>query len=370
MQTREFKSGQSRINCAVIIPALNPGPNLPAFVQALLDRGIPQVIVVNDGSDRFHAEVFSEIEQSANCAVLVHQENQGKGQALKTAFSYFLENFAHLDGVVTADADGQHAVEDIYKIGQQLSAEQDKLILGVRNFQKEGVPKRSLFGNTLTSRLFQLLYGVYLRDTQTGLRGIPTGELSWMLDLPGQRYDYEINMLIEARKRGVPFATTPIQTLYFDNNAGSHYNTIADSARIFVSLLAGRLKEICSAVTSVLVDLFGFYLLNEIFADLSQPLRLFFSTFLARGISSLYSFILNRRLIFIYTGRMAGSHSQYFKASFFLTFASFCLVWLASALWGSSEILWKFLVDLVLALITCSYFRAALFCGSLFRAQF
>ena len=51
MQTREFKSGQSRIS-AVIIPALNPGPNLPAFVQALLDRGI-RVIVVNDGSDRF-----------------------------------------------------------------------------------------------------------------------------------------------------------------------------------------------------------------------------------------------------------------------------------------------------------------------------
>ena len=80
-----------------------------------------------------------------------------------------------------------------------------------------------------------------------------------MLDLPGQRYDYEINMLIEARKRGVPFCNYPYPNLYFDNNAGSHYNTIADPARIFVSLLAGRLKEICSAVTSVLVDLFGFY---------------------------------------------------------------------------------------------------------------
>lgn len=227
------------ISYAVIIPALNPRPDLVDFVQKLLMRGIPRVIIVNDGSDCSFNDIFHAAGELEHCTVLTHNVNRGKGRALKTAFSFFLKNYPDLSGVVTADADGQHAVDDICRVGGMLSIKQDSLILGVRNFKDKSVPRRSYIGNQTTSRIFKLLYGYYLNDTQTGLRGIPSSQLKWMVDMNGERYDFEINMLIYARIRKLDFYTLPIKTLYYDNNSGSHYSTIKDSARIFVCLVKG-----------------------------------------------------------------------------------------------------------------------------------
>ena len=187
-------------NCAVVIPALNPMQNLPTFVQELLKLGISQIIVVNDGSDSSYNGVFQEIRQMERCTLITHPENRGKGRALKTAFTYFLKNFSHLDGVVTADADGQHGIEDICNICERLSRNEGTLILGVRNLKEQNVPKRSYIGNTLCSNIFGFLYNCYLEDTQTGLRGIQTDMLLWMTKMNGESYDYEINMLIQAKR--------------------------------------------------------------------------------------------------------------------------------------------------------------------------
>lgn len=237
------KTSPQNINCAVVIPALNPRPDLADFVRELLNRGIPRIIVVNDGSDSSFNDIFREIGQIECCTVLTHSVNRGKGRALKTAFSYFLRNCPGLSGVVTADADGQHAVDDICRIGERLFLKQGSLILGIRNFKDSSVPERSLIGNTITSRIFQLFYGYYLSDTQTGLRGIPASELPWVVKLKGERYDFEINMLIGVMHHNIGFSTMPIKTLYYDNNSGSHYSTIGDSARIFACLVSGLLYD-------------------------------------------------------------------------------------------------------------------------------
>lgn len=228
-----------KLNSAVVIPALNPIPNLVDYVEELLAHGVAQVIVVNDGSDSSYNKVFHKLEQLENCTVLSHKVNHGKGRALKTAFSYFLEHLSYLDGVVTADADGQHDVLDICQICEKLSLNQNSLILGVRNFKAANVPMRSYIGNTLTSRIFQLLYGYYILDTQTGLRGIPVNHIPWIVELNGERYEYEINMLINAKKHGLGLSTIPIKTLYYNNNSGSHYGTIKDSAKILKCLIIG-----------------------------------------------------------------------------------------------------------------------------------
>lgn len=232
----------SRLNSAVVIPALNPLPNLAAYVRELLKYGVPHIIVVNDGSDSSFNRVFSDIEKFENCTVLWHKKNMGKGRALKTAFSYFTKHLSYLDGVVTADADGQHDVLDICEICERLSIKQDSLILGIRNFKDKNVPKRSYIGNMLTSRIFKLLYGYYLSDTQTGLRGIPGEHIPWMVELNGEHYEYEINMLINAKRHNLSLSTIPIKTLYYNNNSGSHYTTVKDSARIFKCLILGLKK--------------------------------------------------------------------------------------------------------------------------------
>ena len=93
--------------------------------------------------------------------------NQGKGQALKTAFTYIQEQNIY-GTVVTADADGQHKVWDIFRTANKASENPNKLILGVRAFSGK-VPLRSRFGNSLTKALFKLQTGVGVTDTQTGL---------------------------------------------------------------------------------------------------------------------------------------------------------------------------------------------------------
>ncbi len=242
-----------RINCAVIIPSLNPIPELPDFVQELLSMGVSEVIVVNDGSDYKYEYIFEALKQISHCTVLTHEVNRGKGRALKTAFSFFLEHFSYMNGVVTADADGQHSVEDICNLCNILSVKKEVLILGVRDFHENNVPKRSYIGNMLTSTIFHLLYGCKLNDTQTGLRGISTKELPEMIGLKGERYDYEINMLIKARTINLKLYTVPIKTLYFDNNSGSHYSTVKDSIFIFFRLILGLIERFISSITGLFV---------------------------------------------------------------------------------------------------------------------
>ncbi|WP_243354946.1 glycosyltransferase family 2 protein [Bacillus litorisediminis] len=230
-------------NYVIIIPALNPTESLIDYVKALLAKGAKHVIVVNDGSHEECDNIFQEISLIERCTVVTHHENKGKGRALKTAFAYFLEHFQGMDGVITADADGQHSVEDVFKVANAITPGYREIVLGVRDFRKTYVPGRSQLGNRITSFLFYLLFHYKLEDTQTGLRGIPVSQLPWMLELKGERYEYEINMLIHARLRDIHFRKVPIQTLYFNRNESSHYHPLFDSFKIFSKLVRGYFHD-------------------------------------------------------------------------------------------------------------------------------
>jgi len=347
------KTNLKNINSAVVLPALNPMPNLLDFVRKLLESGIPQVIIVNDGSDSSFNDIFREVNQLEHCTVLTHKVNLGKGRALKTAFSYFMEHYAYLDGVVTADADGQHQIADICRICEIMSLKQDSLILGVRNFKEDNVPKRSYIGNLVTSHIFQLLYGNYLNDTQTGLRGIPASELAWMVDMSGERFDYEINMLIKAKRRNLGFSMIPIKTLYFDNNSGSHYCTAKDSALIFMRLISGLVKYSGATVVSGFFDILGFFLLNSVvLADWSAPVRIFSSTVIARVISSMCNYLLNRRFIFADTSKLKTSAIRYYVLCIFQMMASYGSVYAISLYWRVNESIIKLIIDCILGCIS------------------
>lgn len=346
-------AGATHINIAVIIPALNPIPTLVDFAKELLDCGIQELVVVNDGSDDSFSPIFHELEQLGHCTVLVHEVNRGKGRALKTAFSYISGYFPYLDGVVTADADGQHTVEDICRIGVELSLNGCSLILGVRNFKESDVPIRSYLGNLMTSFLFHALYGYNLKDTQTGLRGIPLSELSWMIELYGERYDFEINMLIKAKRHNIDFLTVPIQTVYFDNNSGSHFSTVKDALPIFGRLVMGIVHYSGATLISGFIDIASFFVLNSlVFADFSAPLRILLSTAIARFLSSILNFLINRRLIFADKGKLATSAVRYYIWVVILMMISYSLVYSVSLFWGVNESIIKFIIDVTLGLLS------------------
>ena len=109
---------KSRIS--VVIPAYQPDDKVIGTVTELVKAGFPDILVVNDGSSENCAEIFNKIEKIPECTVLVHSVNKGKGAALKTAFTYFLESRTDRTCVVTADADGQHLTKDIIAVTTQV----------------------------------------------------------------------------------------------------------------------------------------------------------------------------------------------------------------------------------------------------------
>ncbi len=223
---------------AIVLPAWEPPPALLAFVGDLRSRGFESIVVVNDGSSARCAAMFAALDALPGIKVLCHAKNRGKGRALKTAFAYLLQQPAGLRGVMMADADGQHQAEDVEQVARALLASDGRVVLGVRGFEPESrVPWRSRAGNRLGRVFFALLTGVWIRDTQTGLRGLPIQTVPALLAVKGERYEYEMLMLAELCRQGAAPIEVPIATIYHDQNRGSRFHPVRDSGRVLWALL-------------------------------------------------------------------------------------------------------------------------------------
>ena len=274
----------------ILIPAYQPDERMVAFVRACVDAGF-EVTVINDGSTE-GLDCFEEAASFPGVTVEGYADNCGKGHALKTGLAAMRRR--GYTGVITADADGQHSVADIQKVAAALEARPDTLILGSRDTEK--MPPKSRTGNRMTRRLFGLLYGIRLSDTQTGLRGIPlTGTAAdGLLSLPGERYEYEMEMLRESAKLfpgGI--LEVPIETIYFENNSGTHFRPLRDGGRIYAVLLKSLPVFLLSSLAAFGVD-YGFF--NTFFYALS--LGTIASTVLARLISATVNYTVNKYGVF------------------------------------------------------------------------
>ena len=229
----------------ILIPAYHPDEKLLHLLESLHAAGLCRILVVNDGSGPDCDGIFSEIRRRwSSVTVLAHETNRGKGGALKTAFRYLLEHAdsSSQQGAVTADADGQHTVPDIRCVMDEMERAPEALVLGVRMFEGK-VPLRSAFGNRLTRFLLRLLYGVRIPDTQTGLRGIPRAMMERCLEIPSDRYEFELDMLLAAVSDGIGIRSVPIRTIYIDDNASSHFHPLRDSARIYSVLFRNLFRK-------------------------------------------------------------------------------------------------------------------------------
>src|ERR1035437_4728131 len=239
----------------VLIPAYRPSPGLVDLVSGLSARGMCAILLVDDGSGPEFREIFDQAAQFPQVQVLRHAINLGKGAALKTGINHALCVFPNLIGIVTADADGQHHPADIGRVAASLREHPEALVLGSRTFDTE-VPLRSRFGNILTRKLMQTLIGAKLRDTQTGLRGIPAALAARLLRVDARGYEFELEMLIAARQSGVALVEVPIRTIYPPGNRSSHFNPLTDSMKIYFVLL--RFSSV--SLMAALLDNLIFYL--------------------------------------------------------------------------------------------------------------
>ncbi len=292
----------------VVLPSLNPDEKLRRVVAGLTREGFDDIIIVNDGSDEAHLPNFPFPDEFPNIEILTHEVNRGKGAALKTAFTHFLATRKNRVGVVTVDGDDQHHPADVLSCAEVLCAIPNNLILGVRDFSLPDVPARSRKGNRITSFVFRAFCGINISDTQTGLRALPTVHLPRMLEVEGDRFAYETNMLLELKRAHIKWTEVPIRTVYIEENQTSHFRPIVDSWRIYRLIF----KFILSSCAGSIVDIGVFYLLALLFGIATTNLSIYIYTAVARLISSLTNFALNRSLVFRSKAGIGGTLFRYY----------------------------------------------------------
>ena len=286
-------------NSVLIIPALNPPPEVIPYVAELKTEGFERIIVVDDGSREEFKQIFDELRDVYGCDLFVHAVNMGKGRALKDSLNYYMNTYsAEYKGVITVDSDGQHLAKDVVRLDDALGGDDRSLILGVRDFDQENVPFKSSAGNRITRNVLRLLAGVHVRDTQTGLRGMPNGIIPAYLTLTGERFEYETAMLIESARKGIPIREITIETVYLDGNKESHFNALRDSVRIYSLIFKMFFKYAVVSITSFLLDYGIFCLLAAALAGMADVKRIWIATAGARVISSLYNYLMNRKVVF------------------------------------------------------------------------
>lgn len=269
----------------VLIPAYQPDARLPRLILEL-HRADPstKIVVVDDGSGQKFSDIF-EASATAGAHVISYEHNRGKGYALREGFTWIRDVAGDSpECVVTADADGQHTLNDIFRVGRRCT-DTGKSVLGVREFVGH-VPARSRIGNTATSALFWLATGWKLKDTQTGLRAFPVALLPALLEVQGDRYEYELRVLLHLAKFRHPVTQIPIETIYEAGNPTSHFRPLQDSARIWAPLL----KFAASSGVATIIDYVLVLVLNALTG------ALFFPVIAARLVSASVNFAMNRRV--------------------------------------------------------------------------
>ncbi len=337
---------------AVVLPSLDPDHRFKAVVDGLVGAGFRHIVVVDDGSDEAHKRWFEEIRAYEPCHVLVHEVNKGKGRALKDAFAFVHDKLPELKGVVTIDGDGQHLLGDILACAERMLREEDKVVMGCRDFGHPDVPPRSVAGNRFTAAMFRLCYGIRITDTQTGLRAIPARYLERFTHIEGERFEYETNMLLQMKRMGIAFVEQPIETVYDKEEYSSHYNALRDSWRIFKVMA----KFLASSLSSFLIDMTIFTIAFALLKGHVGGYTELIATVIARACSSFFNFNANNRIVFENKGSYKRALLRYYALCIPQMLVSAGLVTLINRLLGNTlpllAALVKFFVDMLLFFIS------------------
>ncbi|MGB2524852.1 glycosyltransferase [Leuconostoc suionicum] len=276
----------------IVIPSLEPDIRLINLLCQLRKHTNEKIIVVNDGSGTEYNSIFKQTKENFNCVVLQHQHNFGKGRAIKTALEYVIHKIPNAIGIITIDSDGQHTVIDVNKCIEAFQKAPDKLVLGIRSFNTK-VPLRSKLGNVLTSKITSTVSGVRVNDTQTGLRVIPKKYFTPLLSIEGDRFEFEMSMILDTQKYGIDIVQVPIETVYLDNNKSSHFRVLQDSMSIYAVFIKYCIVSLLSFLFDIATFALVIYILNSF-----TTISVLMATLLSRGCSSIFNYYMNKKVTF------------------------------------------------------------------------
>ncbi len=207
----------------VIIPAHNEEKRIVGVIRKVKNYA-KNILVVDDGSK----DGTYSVAKSENVVVLRHIVNLGKGAGLKTGCEYAIRHGAKM--FVFIDADGQHRPEDIPRFLKALK--RADIVFGSRALNKK-MPSVFRFGNWFINQVNNLLFGVKLKDTQSGYRAM-TAEAYKKIKWKSTSYSVESEMVAKTGKEKLKYAEIFISTIYSDKYKGT---TVLDGVRIVLNML-------------------------------------------------------------------------------------------------------------------------------------
>ena len=207
----------------IIVPVYNVGERLTKLISELVHY-IPkeQIFIINDGS----TDGCTAVCRQSGYTVYDHQENRGKGQALKSGFQLAIK--ADMDSVITMDGDGQHDpcyIPEFLNIARKTNAD---LVLGLRAFRLGIMPVDRIFSNYISSLITSIAAGKRILDSQNGYRFIRTDVLK-SINLKTRHYEFETEILIRAARKKYSITYCPISLIY--NGSTSHIHRLKDIGR-------------------------------------------------------------------------------------------------------------------------------------------
>jgi len=226
---------------AFIIPVYNHAATVEQVVKDALALHFP-VFVVDDGSTDTTYEQIKEIE---SIQILRHQQNLGKGAAIMTGFAAAA---AVTDWAITIDADGQHYPEDALRLIDAIPAGKRPIVVGAREgmagIEGSHIPWTSRFGRKFSNFWVWASGGAILSDSQSGMRLYPLPE-AMLLNTKARRFQFEVEILVIARRKGLPVIETPVRVVYNpDGKRISHFRPFVDflrNSKTFARLIFTRI---------------------------------------------------------------------------------------------------------------------------------
>lgn len=219
------------MSCVLIIPSYKPSEELSRIVQELKRLSADlKIVVINDGSPYQYNDIFISVEKYVE-VVIPLSKNYGKGFAIRNGLEFAIKKFPHVTHYAFCDDDGQHLPLDVTNVIRHAENHNFDFVIGARSFDSK-TPWKSRIGNKCISLILRTKFGIKITDSQSGLRCFSASVAKKILAIPGERFGYELQTLIELFRENISPINLSISTLYFGNNRKTRFNPILDSARI------------------------------------------------------------------------------------------------------------------------------------------
>ena len=329
----------------IVIPAYEPDDRLIKLLKNI-DKDF-DTVVVDDGSGGKYENIFKECKLYSK--VISYEDNHGKGYALKQAFSYINDKYKDNYIVVCMDCDGQHKVSDAVRLCDYVDANPLSLVLGMRK-RGEETHLRSRLGNGITMGIYRFITGVNVYDTQTGLRAFSNHIMNFMLSIPGDRFEYEMNMLLMAAKNNIKIHEIQIETIYFKRHT-SHFKAISDSFLVYKELIKFSISSIICFIIDYLLFAINILLFNNINV----------SNIIARVISASANYIINRKMVFNSNNKQYKSLCEYIVLAICILFINTILLNIFVNIIGINVLISKIIVELILFIVSYIVQRKIIF---------